>query len=123
MNTALRRSRSYRPALADLCRDLSLSLSVTDVAQIFPRSGRGSARTCAAPAADAIPRSQNSAEPFRQFATALLLRLDATCCDAASDGARRSPNAREFATLIEALDTALTRDRGKPGRRASVPDR
>ncbi len=97
--------RSYRPALADLCRDLSLSLSVTDVGQIFRDQVADQLDLCG-PAADHT-RFQNSAEPFRQYATALLLRLDAML-DETSE-VTLFQNAREFATLIEALDTALTK--------------
>ena len=95
--------QSYRPALADLCRDLSLSLSVTDVPQFFLAQVSELLDLCGG-AADQT-RLHNSAEPFRQFATALLLRLDATL--GADTDARPFADDREFAHLVQALHAAL----------------
>ncbi|SNR67655.1 phosphoenolpyruvate carboxylase [Puniceibacterium sediminis] len=95
--------RSYRPTLAELCRELSLSLSVTEVPKEFLKLVAVQLDLCGS-AADHT-RVQNSAEPFRQFSTALLLRLDATL-GAVSD-VTPFASAREFRTLVQALDTAL----------------
>ncbi|WP_372837316.1 phosphoenolpyruvate carboxylase, partial [Puniceibacterium confluentis] len=97
--------QSYRPALADLCRDLSLSLSVTEVPQEFLDQTAALLDQCGA-AADHT-RIHNSAEPFRQYATALLLRLDAM--SGTGSVAMPMATAQEFASLVEALDTALIR--------------
>ncbi|MFD1341164.1 phosphoenolpyruvate carboxylase [Litorisediminicola beolgyonensis] len=97
---------SFLPDLRALCRDLSLSLSVAEVPETF-RSAVDAQLALCGEAADHI-RVHNSAEPFRQFASALLMRLEATLqSDPAPGAVRPFANAREFQDLLQILDAAL----------------
>lgn len=95
--------QSYRAPLADLCHDLSLSLSAAIVLPDFVAGVRAQLDLCG-PAGDAS-QARNEAEPFRQFATALLLRLDATLTPA--PGITPFAAAHEFEAAVAMLDSAL----------------
>ncbi|KMK65681.1 phosphoenolpyruvate carboxylase [Puniceibacterium sp. IMCC21224] len=95
--------KSYRPALADLCRDLSISRSTTNVPQGFLATVAAQLDLCGGSAEET--RLHNTAEPFRQCATALLLRLDATLTP--DSGVTPFASAREFEGLVALLDDAL----------------
>lgn len=99
--------KSYRPDLVSLCRDLSISLNVSQVPQVFLTQVGALLDTCG-PAADAA-RNRNSEEPFRQFATALLMRLDATIAADNGDFSTVKPfkTAREFEDWLSVMDQAL----------------
>ncbi|MCF7700370.1 phosphoenolpyruvate carboxylase [Loktanella sp. M215] len=98
---------SYRPVLDQMCHDLSLSLSVADVPQPLLAMVAEQLDLCG-PAADTT-RWHNAAEPFRQGATALLIRLNATIAADAGETPQATPfrNAREFLTAVTALDAGL----------------
>ena len=98
---------SYRTALAEMGRDLSLSLSVADVPDDFLNEVSNQLNLCAA-AADHT-REHNSAEPFRQCATALLLRLDATLAADRGEKTLAQPfrNAQEFRQVVAHMHEAL----------------
>ena len=98
---------SYRPVLEQMCHDLSLSLSVADVPPALVAAVAEQLDLCG-PAADTT-RWHNAAEPFRQGATALLLRLDATLAADAGETPQATPfrSARDFLTAVTALDRGL----------------
>ncbi|SHF72429.1 Phosphoenolpyruvate carboxylase, type 1 [Loktanella atrilutea] len=99
--------RSYQPVLEQMCHDLSLSLSVAEVgqgvlgviAQQLDLCGRAAETT----------RWHNAAEPFRQGATALLIRLNASLDADAGRPTEAVPfrSAREFLSVVAALDAGL----------------
>ena len=109
---------SYRPALADLGRALSVSLRLADMPEGFAAALQAELDRTGAQA-EAI-RERNSSEPLRQFASALLARLDATDREARGLETDAVPFAtpHDLAEALEHLDAAL-RATGAP----SVADR
>ncbi|AJE48667.1 phosphoenolpyruvate carboxylase [Celeribacter indicus] len=108
---------SYRPLLAELGRDLSVGESVAALPDWFGPRLAAQIEACGADA-DRL-RDRNPGEPFRQYANALLYRLEATM---GQNGAVPFSDPRHLAELLGELCAALEAAGGaRIARRKVVP--
>lgn len=98
---------SHSRALTDLCTRISISQGATVIPQAFLERLSALLTSCGPEAGRIVQR--NAEEPFRQYVSALLVRLEATiACDAGAEPlARPFASARELAQHLTVLDDAL----------------